>query len=133
MEYQKKFTQGQKFTTKARNFSEYLSAAEEASKNKTIAVTANKNANGFDRNPKNIIMEGKFKTIGGVKVEVDDDGKVQFILPKGMGKEELAEYKKENKEKIEEFTGKPIKSGKAVEKNELDEKAKDKAKSDSKK
>lgn len=106
MEYQKKFTANQKFTIKARNFSDYLKASDDASKPKTISTKNEKGATGSDRNVKDIIMEGKFKVIGGVKViHNETSNKIQYRIPKDSGIV-LESFKAEYKDEIQNFIGK---------------------------
>lgn len=97
-----KFTVGQSFTTKAKNFSEYVKISNDLSKPSSISQGTQKDAgNKTDRNPKQVVAEGRYKTIGEGQVFLNEScDKIQYRLPKGMN---LKEYKEKYKSEIAEF------------------------------
>ena len=97
----KKFTTGQSFAKKAPTFDSFLKTAKDLSEPHTISQGKNNDATGFDRNPKKIVMEGRFKTIGVGQVFINENKtKVQYRLPEDTS---LSEYKEKYKNEIESF------------------------------
>lgn len=119
---EKKYNEGQRFTKKAIDFKTYLKASIDASTPKTLPNSANKDASGFDRNPKNIVMESK---IGDVKFDITDDGKLNITDAGKLTGADISKWKQDNAEKLKELGFKPSsKSSKTKAQDDVQKQAK---------
>ena len=97
-----KFTTGQVFTKKAPTFEGFIKTSKSLSEPKNTSQGKNGDTTkGFDRDPKKVVMEGKFKTIGEGQVFLNEDkSKIQYRIPDGMS---LSEYKEKYRKEINAF------------------------------
>lgn len=96
-----KYTTGQIFTKKAPTFEGFIKASKDFSEPKNVNQGKTEDAKGFDRDPKKVVMEGKFKTIGEGQVFLNESKtKIQYRIPDNM---ELSEYKAKYKKEIDSF------------------------------